>query len=67
LSCANKTQATLTFVQSTIPRTHIALDATVLKKVPVAARFALNDLIHGADDLSFQNKFKVVIGRALSK
>jgi len=43
------------------------LDATILKKVPVAARFALNDLIHGADDLSFRNKFKVVIGRALSK
>jgi hypothetical protein len=54
LSSANKTQAALTFVQSTIPRTHIALNATVLKKVPVAARFALNDLIHSADGLGFQ-------------
>jgi hypothetical protein len=54
LSCANKTQAALTFVQPTIPRTHIALDATVLKDMPVAARFALDALIHGADGLGFQ-------------
>jgi hypothetical protein len=54
LSSANKTEATLTFVQPTISRTHIALDSTVLKKVPVAARFALIDVGHGTDRLGFQ-------------
>ena len=49
----HKAQTALAFVQLAIPRTHVALDATIFQHVPIAARHTLNDrLIHGAKDVS---------------
>jgi hypothetical protein len=45
----------LAFVQLAIARTDVALDATVVHSVPIAARFDLDGLIHIARGLSFRN------------
>lgn len=50
---AYEAQAALTVMQLAIARANVALDATVLQKVPITSQFALNSLIHVALGLSF--------------
>ena len=63
----HKTQTALTFVQLAIPLTDVALDAAVLKQVPIAARYALNGLIHGTLALGFRTRREMAIRREQDK
>ncbi len=51
LPCPHETQAALALMELAIARADVALDATVLKGVPVTSRLACNRLIHVHVDL----------------
>jgi hypothetical protein len=52
---AHEAQAALAFVQFAIARADIALDATILQRVPIAPGCTADGLIHVAHGLSFEN------------
>lgn len=48
---AHEAEAALAIMQLAKPRADVALDSAIVQDVPVAARFAMNRLIHVATDL----------------
>jgi len=51
---AHEAQAALAIIQLAKPGADVALDSAIIQDMPVAARFAINRLIHVATDLFLQ-------------
>ena len=50
---AHEAEAALAIMQLAKPGADVALDSAIVQDVPIAARFAMNRLIHVATDLFF--------------
>jgi hypothetical protein len=50
---AHEAEAALAIMQLAKPGADVALDSAIFQEMPVAARFAMNRLIHVATDLFF--------------